>query len=117
MPKKIASDATIATVWPHLAHQRDYVAGARHKAKQCKDQHGNAFVRIGVTGTGQKPCYRVFYKTPSEGEEIFGSYWDMHDPLDSQHAINTHWSTAAMSFDEVHALMLAKHSPAAKKAL
>jgi hypothetical protein len=110
LPKRIAPDSTLATVWPHLTHQRDYVAGVRHKAKQCNDEHGNAFVKIGVTGSGQKPCYRIFYKTDEGGDEIFGSYWDMHAPLDNERALNTNWSTAAMSFDEVHALMLEKHS-------
>lgn len=28
VPKKIAPDSTIATVWPRLTHQRDYVAGS-----------------------------------------------------------------------------------------
>lgn len=115
MPRKIASDSTLAMVWPHLTHQRDYVAGVRHKAKQCYGEHGNAFVKIGVTGSGQKPCYRVFYKTKEGTEEIFGSYWDMHAPLDNERALNTSWSTSATSFDEVHALMLEKHSPLAKK--
>lgn len=111
MPKKIPTDSTLATVWPHLTHQRDYVAGARHKAKLCNDRHGNAFVRIGVTGSGQKPCYRVFYKSEDGMEEIFGSYCDMQDLLDNERALNTNWSTAAMSFEEVHALLLEKHSP------
>jgi len=114
VPKKIAPDSTIATVWPHLTHQRDYVAGARHKAHLCNEQHGNAFVKIGVTGSGQKPCYRVFYKTADGVEEIFGSYWDTHEPLDNEHAINTNWSTAAMTYEEVDALMVEKHPPRSK---
>lgn len=116
MPKKILADSTIATVWPHLTHQRDYVAGALNKARLCNKAHGNAFIKIGVTGSGQKPCYRVFYKTANGSEEIFGSYWDMHDPLENEHAINTNWSTAAMTYEEVHALMAEKHSPPSKKA-
>ena len=107
----------MATVWPHLTHQRDYVAGARHKAKQCYDQHGNAFVKIGVTGSGQKSCYRVFYTETGGSEVIFGSYWDTHDPLDNEQAINTNWSTAAMTFEEVHTLMVEKHSPPSRKGI
>ncbi|KQP00286.1 hypothetical protein [Methylobacterium sp. Leaf91] len=111
MPTKIASDSTIATVWPHLTNQRNYVAGARHKAQQCRDQHGNAFVKIGVTGSGQKPCYRVFYKGADGSEVIFGSYWDMHDPLDNERALNSNWSSVAMTYEEIHALMVDKHAP------
>ncbi len=109
--KKIPSDATIASVWPHLTHQRDYVAGALHKAKSCRDKHGNSFVKIGVTGTGQKPCYRVFFKVEEGVEEIYGSYWDMHQPLDNEHAVSENWSTAAMAYEEVYALMMEKHHP------
>ncbi|MCC6918169.1 MAG: hypothetical protein IT548_03140 [Alphaproteobacteria bacterium] len=107
----LPSDATIATVWPTLTHQRDYVANTRHKAGQCAKMHGNAYVRIGVTGSGQKPCYRIFYLTPDGAEKIFGSYWDNHSPLDNERAINTNWSTAAMSFAQLDALMLEKHGP------
>jgi len=107
----ILPNSTIATVWPRLTHERKYVAGAWHKAMLCHKQYGNAFVKIGITGSGQKPCYRVFYRIPEGAEEIYGSYCDMHDPLDNERAINTNWSEAAMSFDEVHALMLAKHPP------
>lgn len=111
MPKPISNDSTLRTVWPHLTHQREYVAGVRHKAERCNKEHGNAFVKIGVTGTGQKPCYRVFYKSEDSTEKIYGSYWDTHQPLDNEKAINTNWSTAAMTYDEVHLLMLEKHPP------
>lgn len=111
MPRKLGPQDTIATVWPYLTHQRDYVAGARHKAKLCHDKHGNAHVKIGITGSGQKPCYRVLYKNTDGTEGIFGSYWDMHDPLENENAINTNWAEAAMTYDEVHALMVERHSP------
>jgi hypothetical protein len=111
MLKKISSGSTIASVWPYLTDQRDYVAGTLHKAKLCRDKHGNSFVKIGVTGTGQKPCYRVFFKTEEGVEEIFGSYWDTHQPLDNEHAVSENWSTAAMTYEEVYALMIEKHPP------
>ena len=31
----IPLNSTLATVWPHLAHPRVYVAGARHKMTLC----------------------------------------------------------------------------------
>ncbi|WP_244480968.1 hypothetical protein [Methylobacterium sp. Leaf102] len=108
MPKKIAPDSTIATVWPHLVHQRSYVAGVLNKVRLCNKEHGNAFVKIGVTGSGQKPCYRVFHLEADGSETIFGSYWDMHDTLENEHALNANWSIAAMSYEEVHALMIDK---------
>lgn len=111
---KIPPDSTIATVWPLLTKQRNYVSGALHKARICNKEHGNAFVKIGITGSGQKPCYRVLYKDGNGAEEIFGSYWDMHEPLDNERALNTNWSTKAMTFDEVHALMVEKHPSSLK---
>ena len=49
--------------------------------------------------------------TADGAEKIFGSYWDMHEPLDNERAVNTNWSTAAMTFQEIHTLMLEKHPP------
>ena len=103
MPTKLPIDSTIATVWPHLVYQREYVAGARQKMMTCAKLHGNAHVRIGIRGTGQKPCYRIFY-VAAEGvkaEKVYGSYWDNHSPLENEDAITTNWSTASMSFEEV----------------
>lgn len=103
MPKTLAQDATLATVWPHLTHQRDYIAGLFNKMKICVKQHGNADVRLGVTGTGQKPCYRISYRT-AEGSQIFGSFWDNHQPLDNEVAKSENWSKTTMSFEQVEVL-------------
>jgi hypothetical protein len=74
MPEKIAQDSTIATVWPHLTHQRKYVAGVRQKLMTCHQMNGSAFVRIGIMGTGQQPCYRIFYRTNDVPVNIYGSF-------------------------------------------
>lgn len=101
MPRILPSDATIQTVWPHLTHQKAYVSGALHKMRNCREAHGKTFVRIGVTGTGQKPYYRVFYLSADGQEQIFGSFYDNHDELENGHAQTHNWSTAAMSIDEL----------------
>jgi len=98
--KKIASDSTIATVWPHLTHQQNYVGHVYQKLKNCAAEHGNAHVRIGVTGSGQKPCFRIF-RFEGDEEVIVGSFWDSQDPLEKEDALNTNWSSASMSFEEV----------------
>lgn len=107
---KIANDSTIASVWSHLADPRVYVAGARQKMMTCPKQHGNAHVRIGITGSGQKPCYRVFYMTPSGTEVVYGSYWDNHDALEIGDAVTSNWSTASMDFVAVDSLLREKVS-------
>lgn len=113
--KKLPPDSTIDSIWSHLTRQRDYVAGVLHKAKSCRDKHGNAFVKIGVTGTGQKPCYRVLFENADGSNEIFGSYWDMHQPLDNEHAKSENWSTVAMTYEEIYTLMNEKHPPKSTK--
>lgn len=105
MSKTLSDDATIETVWPHLAHPREYVAGVRHKMLNCSQQHGNAHVCIGVTGSGQKPCYRVFYKSPAGADIVFGSYWDNHDALAIEDAITNNWSSKSMDFEQVDAFL------------
>jgi hypothetical protein len=101
MPKQLPPDSTIATVWPFLTYQRPYVAAVRHKMKVCAEQHGSAHVLIGITGTGQKPCYRITYKTADGEEAIYGSWWDNGDPLQKEDALNTNWSTASMDFAQL----------------
>jgi hypothetical protein len=105
MPAKIPSNSTLLSVWPHLADPRVYVAGARHKMMTCLQKHGNAHVRIGVTGTGQKPCYRIFHKTEAGTEVVYGSFWDNHEPLENEDAVTNNWSTASMDFSEVDAFL------------
>jgi hypothetical protein len=105
MPKKLPPDATIATIWRTLKHPRDYIANVRYKMLKCKDLHGNSYVKIGITGTGQKPCYRITYLDKGGEEKIYGSFWDMHDPLDIEHSLTGNWSTASMGFAEIDQLM------------
>lgn len=103
MPKTLPPDATIATVWPHLTHQRDYVRGVLQAMRRCNAKHLNSSVRIGVTGTGQKPYYRISY-APQDGGgelEIFDSFYDNHDPFESGFAATNNWSSRSMTFTEV----------------
>ncbi|WP_341990721.1 hypothetical protein [Azorhizobium sp. AG788] len=92
--------STVASVWETLKNPREYVAGVRHKMMNCAKQHGNAEVKIGVTGRGYQPCYRITYKV-GDSERIYGSYWDNHQPLEREDALNQNWATASMAADEV----------------
>jgi len=99
----IPEDSTIATVWPGLTHRHAYVRGVLDKLRKCKKENGNAAVRIGVTGTGQKPYYRIFYFSDNGGEAVItGSYFDTHAPFDeTQVAMTDNWSSQHMDFSEV----------------
>lgn len=98
--KTIPPDSTVETVWPDLTHRKQYVSGALQKMRQCAAANGNARIKIGVTGTGQKPYYRVFYISDVGVEEIFGSFYDNHDPLEIGFAQTDNWSTKSMSLTE-----------------
>jgi hypothetical protein len=108
----ISKDSTLASVWPSLADQRGYLSGVRHKMELCLKAHGNAHVRIGIRGAGVQPCYRIFHKSPTGGETIYGSYWDIHQPLENEDAATNNWSTASMDFAEVEDFFEGKHPEA-----
>jgi hypothetical protein len=101
MPRKLATASTIKTVWPYLTNQKQYVSGVLQKMRQCNTEKGNSSVTIGVTGTGQKPYYRVNFIDTAGHKHIFGSFYDNHEPLESGFAVTFNWSTKAMSFEEL----------------
>lgn len=101
MMSPLLPNATVITVWPHLAHQKSYVSGALQKMRQCNSVHGNSLIRIGILGSGQKPYYRITFLSPSGQEEIFGSFYDNHDPLENGFAKTGNWSSVAIGFDEL----------------
>jgi hypothetical protein len=101
MPETIPSDSTVESVWPHLTYQKDYVSGALQKMRQCNQAHGNSSIRIGVTGTGQRPYYRVTYNAPDGSEQIFASFYDTHEPLENGFVDSGNWSDKSMTFDEL----------------
>jgi hypothetical protein len=76
----------------------------------CAREHGDAYVRIGITGTGQKPYFRVTYRAVDKPQEevIYGSYYDNGESLEEGHAVSYNWSTRAMSFGEVDAFLREK---------
>jgi hypothetical protein len=99
LPKTIPADSTIASVFQYLTHKDNYVRWALQKMRECNKAHGNSSIKIGVTGTGQKPYYRITYK--ANGEKIFGSFYDNHEPLEIAFADTSNWSRKSMTFDEL----------------
>lgn len=107
MTDTIPVDSTVASVWSKLKNPRQYVAGVRQKMMTCAKQHGNAEVKIGVTGKGYQPCYRITYKV-GDAEHIYGSYWDNHHTLEREDALNQNWAKASMATDEVDSFLKEK---------
>jgi hypothetical protein len=94
-------DSTVITVWHSLVHQKSYVSGALHKMRHCNAAHGNSLIRIGILGSGQKPYYRITFLTSCGQEQIFGSFYDNHEPLENGFAETGNWSISTIAFDDL----------------
>jgi hypothetical protein len=58
----LSQDATIADVLATLARAESYVRGMLENMYECKREHGNAVARIGITGGGVAPNYRIEFE-------------------------------------------------------
>jgi len=58
----LSQDATIADVLATLARPESYVQGMLENLYECKRAHGSATARIGVTGGGVAPNYRIEFE-------------------------------------------------------
>ena len=71
----IPADATIASIAQAHTLNRPlrYVLNVYTHMWSCKKKFGNAFVRVGITGEGKAPHYRIEYSN-DRGISIFGVY-------------------------------------------
>ena len=106
--EKIPFNSTIKTVWDLLVHPREYTSGVLGYMRECRREHGNAHVRIGITGSGQKPYYRIFSTADDGQERIFGSFYDNRDPLENEFAETKNWSIQSMDFQQVEDFLAEK---------
>jgi len=127
----LQADATIADVVGSLNKPAEYVRLVLHNMWDCKRQHGEASVRIGITGKGRTPHYLIEYHNESLSDPaVFGIYrgsshkeleglgkWNYNivdllegKPIEGQppeHWVEEgHWSSRAMTLDEVSKLLL-----------
>ncbi|TPJ34266.1 hypothetical protein [Mesorhizobium sp. B2-6-5] len=70
----LASDATLRTVLPTLQKPEGHVRQILENMSACNKKHGNAYVRIGITGTGKVPYHQVSYLDPSGQHVVYGSF-------------------------------------------
>jgi hypothetical protein len=99
----IPGDATIASIVSKLGDRDQYVSHVYHNAKKALKAHGApVLVRIGVTGTGDMPHYRVeapgFITTHRGDNHSF--LFPPNDRLDEGN-----WSSSAMPLAEVELLL------------
>ena len=107
---KLERDATIETVISTLRKPEDYVCGVLEKLHACRKDYGTAAVRIGITGRGVAPYYRIVHGaqagSPDRDDQIYGAFYDNHRPLEAQTSseMNGHWSSRFMTLEDVQDL-------------
>jgi hypothetical protein len=107
---KLPTDATIASVQKTLKKPEAYITGVLSKLYACQRVHGSAAVRIGITGRGISPYYRIVHGAqrgvPDQDSQIFGAFYDNHEPLEvaTSSEMNGHWSAEFMTIEEVGTL-------------
>jgi hypothetical protein len=121
----IANDAIISDILATLDDAERYLRGVFGNMVEYRKHHETAVVRIGTTGQGIAPHYRVQKEHSREGEDL-GYFADVFNtgPIESsEHFMAFHgrshkklewgaeelqrhsWSIRAMSYDEVQALL------------
>lgn len=99
---KLAGDATLADVYSRLAGDgRVFVANVRHKMDKARKDHGSVSVRIGITGNGSRPSFRID-RTGAPPIAYDANLRQFTEAELSESA----WSSQSMSFEEVHDLLL-----------
>jgi len=104
MPNELPRDATIKSVLGSLGKREDYILCVLKHMRLCEAKHGPAYVRIGVTGTGQYPCHKIVYDHASGAEVLFEAY-DEDRPFTDVEVGTRDWSSARMSHDQVKDLL------------
>ena len=125
----LTDEATVADVAGKLNKLTEYIRRVVEHMWECKRQCGMAFVRIGVTGAGRAPNYRIEYR----GKEhlwVFGVHNGLshrkdeslgdgvvdidNDKLQASEDTSSspdryirreHWSTREMPLEEVAVLL------------
>jgi hypothetical protein len=98
-------DATITDALPGIIGKEEYVRQIVGNLIECKRAHGNANVRIGITGDGTAPYNRISYFNDAEKEIAFGAFVGASPFKNSMRVSDDSWSTASMTFAEVQALL------------
>ncbi len=102
--KPIPKDAIIDDVLPTLNDPQEYVRVVLDNLHKCERDHDSCSVRIGITGEGKAPYYRIDYTDKDGSTGLHGSFagkvagkgMDTHDET---------WSSRSMNKTEVANLL------------
>jgi hypothetical protein len=105
MPINLPKDATLRDLAAKLTDADTYVSKAYGVMHAASKERGAIVMRIGVTGTGKIPNYRLEDATTSVPFRAYdgGTHepWPPHEDFSSP----ANWSTATMSKEEVATLL------------
>jgi hypothetical protein len=108
MAGAVPPGSTIADIICTLAHPEEYVRGVLGHLYECRRDYPTAYVRIGITGHGIVPHYRIEYPGYAGAPPgTFGAFrGDNHKRLVDEDLLrDEHWSTKMMSLEEVATLL------------
>lgn len=116
MAKNIINpNSTLDDVASRLLKAGEYVLGVFNHMYECRKKMGTSYVRIGVTGEGKVPHYRIEYdvvdqKYPIPIYDAFNG-WNHEKLVDEDVLRDGNWSTRRMDFDEVVAVLTKVRTP------
>ncbi|WP_151972677.1 hypothetical protein [Erythrobacter sp. EC-HK427] len=100
----IEPDATIGSIADKLDNAEKFARAVLGTMHPCLKEHGNAHVRIGITGEGKAPYHKVVYDDVDGCEQLYGSF--AGKVMDEKYLVHEDtWSAKRMSYGDVQALI------------
>jgi hypothetical protein len=103
MPGSIHYDATLADVVASLVGPEAYVRKVLERLYQYKDS--NPSVKIGVSGKGPYPRYRIVCTLPDGRESVLGAFNDNGTQVTTSESTGDSWSVKSSTIEEVKELL------------
>ncbi|WP_264048120.1 hypothetical protein [Methylobacterium flocculans] len=100
-------DATLIEVAGDLTEPEEYLRRLLGNMRFCQKRHGDALVRIGVTGKGRKgfsPSYRIDYHADGVETVFNGFGGTSHSAFTETNVRETNWSRGHATIQEVQRL-------------
>ena len=101
---ELPSDAVLDDVLATLHKPEEYVRIVLDNLYKCEREHASCTMRLGITGEGKAPYYRIDYEDEDGSKGLFGSFAGKV----AGQGIETHeetWSSKAMTKDEVTSVL------------
>jgi len=100
----LAKNVTLRDIRSKLSNRESYVAAAFGVVHRAAREHGDIVMRLGVTGTGQAPNYRI---ETNSGEVLFAIDGSNHERWAAGERFDgaDTWSQSVMTRTEVEELL------------